>query len=314
MSIIVRPKIIISKCLGFENCRYNGEKIKFDIVEQLQKYIDFVTVCPEYDIGLGIPRDPIKLVQKSSIHLVQSATGEDITDLMHDYTDKFILSIQDIDGIIAKSKSPSCGVKTVNVYDSEYAYNRLHKFGTGLFIAKILEHYSWLPVIDDINIINENKLDKFFTALFMHAEFRNKCISLNDLLYFQKRNKLLLMTFSQCIQKKLDMILSNNGKFHSFIVIEKYIKMFIKLMHLIPSRKTYVNAFMHAYGYLSYKLNSEEKSSLLVLIQAYIEDNIATVEVRNRFNYYIKKYEVIYLINQSLFFPYPKDLFNNINI
>ena len=72
----VRPIIVISKCLGFEPCRYNGGIEKNDFIDNLKQFVDFITVCPEVDSGFTIPRDTLKIVQlNDKLELVQPKTG-----------------------------------------------------------------------------------------------------------------------------------------------------------------------------------------------------------------------------------------------
>jgi uncharacterized protein YbbK (DUF523 family) len=59
------PHLVSSKCIEFEACRYNGLIIKSSIVEKLKEYAEFHPVCPEVEIGLGIPRDPIRLEESN---------------------------------------------------------------------------------------------------------------------------------------------------------------------------------------------------------------------------------------------------------
>ncbi len=60
----MKPKVIISRCLGFDSCRYNGDMITFDLLDIMKDKIEFITVCPELDIGLGVPRESLRLVKK----------------------------------------------------------------------------------------------------------------------------------------------------------------------------------------------------------------------------------------------------------
>ena len=62
MRSFVKPIVIVSKCLGFDHCRFNGLIISSDSVEKLKSHVDFKPVCPEVEIGLGIPRDPVRIV------------------------------------------------------------------------------------------------------------------------------------------------------------------------------------------------------------------------------------------------------------
>ncbi len=58
-----RPKIVVSKCLEFDHCRYDGQLINNKYIHKLKDHVDFITICPEVEIGLGVPRDPIHLVR-----------------------------------------------------------------------------------------------------------------------------------------------------------------------------------------------------------------------------------------------------------
>ena len=73
---------------------------------------------PEVEIGLGIPRDTIRIVYANNEYrLVWPATGLDLTDRMNTFIDAFQTSQKDVDGFILKSQSPSCGLKDVSIYD-----------------------------------------------------------------------------------------------------------------------------------------------------------------------------------------------------
>ncbi len=86
---MVRPKIFVSKCLGFEACRYNGQVLRDSFVEKLKDFCDVVTSCPEVEIGLGVPRSPVRLVYKKDwVRMIQSEFDKDVTDDMNKFSDK----------------------------------------------------------------------------------------------------------------------------------------------------------------------------------------------------------------------------------
>ena len=86
-----RPRVGVSKCLGFAACRYNGQMISDEFVRRLTDHVDFVTVCPEMEVGLGCPRDPIRVVMISKQpRLVQPTTGKDISDTMRVFARGFL--------------------------------------------------------------------------------------------------------------------------------------------------------------------------------------------------------------------------------
>src|SRR5512147_2836928 len=114
-----KPVVVVSKCLTFEPVRWNGQIIASEFVEKLKPYIDFVPVCPEMEIGLCIPRNPIRIVLvNGEKRLLQPATGLDFTDKMKKFSEYFLDSLDAVDGFILKSGSPSSGFKNVKVYPS----------------------------------------------------------------------------------------------------------------------------------------------------------------------------------------------------
>src|SRR5881396_1285291 len=74
----------ISQCLLGDNVRYDGgHKRDSVLIEALGRYVEWVPVCPEVEIGLGTPREPMRLV--GDLHaprLITTNTGVDHTDAM----------------------------------------------------------------------------------------------------------------------------------------------------------------------------------------------------------------------------------------
>ena len=62
-----KPRIVISKCIGFDACRFNGEIVHDPFVRRLQPHVEFVDICPEVEIGLGTPRDSVRIISKAGV-------------------------------------------------------------------------------------------------------------------------------------------------------------------------------------------------------------------------------------------------------
>ena len=104
MRQFIRPTVVVSKCLGFAYCRYNGLIISDEFVKKLQSHVSFNPICPEVEIGLGVPREPVRIVSiDKKLRLIQPATNNDVTDRMLDFTSSFLNSIQKPDGFILKN-------------------------------------------------------------------------------------------------------------------------------------------------------------------------------------------------------------------
>ncbi len=114
-----RPRIVVSRCIEFDPCRYDGSKIPSPVVASLKDQADCIPVCPEVEIGLGIPRGTVRIVRLDGIdHLIQPATGRDFTGEMTAFAHRFLDALPPIDGFILKGGSPTSGTSGVRVYPS----------------------------------------------------------------------------------------------------------------------------------------------------------------------------------------------------
>ncbi len=103
----------MSRCLGFEACRWDGGIVESRVAESLRGKAEVTTVCPEADTGLGVPRDPINLVTEGDdVRAVQAGTGRDVTDELRRYAWKILDELGRVDAFILKARSPSCGLST----------------------------------------------------------------------------------------------------------------------------------------------------------------------------------------------------------
>lgn len=167
-----RIKIGISSCLLGEKVRYNGEhKLNPVLKDAPAKYnIEYITICPEAQCGLGVPRKPMHLEGNSdSPHLVITDTGEDLTDRMATWAQNRIIQLEkeNIRGFIFKSNSPSCGIKTVNVFNRNSLPS---KTGTGIFAAMVTKHFPLLPTEDEENLQNPALLENFIERICAFAK------------------------------------------------------------------------------------------------------------------------------------------------
>ena len=167
-----KPKVVVSRCLGFAICRWNGAAIENRIIEDLRKLVEFITVCPECEIGLGVPREPILMVKKNTgLRLVQPATGIDLTDKMRSFSHHYLDSLGSVDGFILKRKSPSCGLSKVPIYagpDDEQALDN----GPGLFAQAVIKHFPETLLVDESQLEDSSLREKWLTAVFNRARQR----------------------------------------------------------------------------------------------------------------------------------------------
>ncbi len=85
----------------------------------MQPFVTFIPVCPEVEIGLGVPRETIRIVEENGLNkLVQPSTREDLTENMEQFSNAFLQTLFEVDGFILKNRSPSYGTFYVEIYSS----------------------------------------------------------------------------------------------------------------------------------------------------------------------------------------------------
>nr|WP_321498938.1 DUF523 and DUF1722 domain-containing protein [uncultured Methanolobus sp.] len=309
-----RPKIVISRCLGFDHCRYDGKIVSFPLAEAIKPFVKFIDVCPEYDIGLGIPREPIRIVENnedgSSRKLIQPATGLDLTDKMESFSRFYLEKLDDFDGFILKSKSPSCGTGTTKVFPDAEAEEYTYHEGNGFFAETVLKKYPEIPVIDEEKFKDPIKRDHFLTHVFVLASFRDASMSckLHSLVEFQTANKLLFMAYNKQTMTAMGNIVANRENLPVEKVYEDYTELLVQILSEAPQSGPVINAFMHAFGYFSRHLSAGEKFVFMQQLQKLREDGSVIFELRRWFMSMAEKYDVEYLSKQTLFCPYPSEL------
>jgi uncharacterized protein YbbK (DUF523 family) len=173
------PVVVVSNCLGFAACRYDGTVVEDGFVARLGRHARLVTVCPEVEIGLGVPRDKIRLVGAAADpRLVQPASGRDLTDAMSTFAAGFLdrLSVGAVDGFILKSRSPSCGIDDAKVFaDRETEDFAGH--GAGVFARTIIGAHRDAAVTDEARLADRRERREFLKRVYKSAwsrEFPDK--------------------------------------------------------------------------------------------------------------------------------------------
>jgi uncharacterized protein YbgA (DUF1722 family)/uncharacterized protein YbbK (DUF523 family) len=310
MRAFAKPNVVISKCLGFAPCRWNGAVISDDFTESLKPYVSFQPVCPEVEIALGVPRDPIRVVDRGGKPgLVQPATGKDITDKMHQFAESFLRPLQDIDGFILKSRSPSCGIKDVKIYPAIDKAVPLRK-DRGFFGGAVLQNFPHLAVEDEGRLHNFRIRDHFLTKLFALASFRRvkSSNSMRDLVQFQAQNKFLLMAYHQKELRILGRIVANPQKRPLGEVLTDY-EVHLAAAFARPSRYlSNINVLMHTLGFFSKKLSAGEKAFFLDALERYRAKKVPLSVPLNLARAWVVRFGEEYLGPQTFFEPYPQAL------
>jgi len=141
------PRVGVSACLLGEEVRYDGgHKRSATLVDLIGPRVELVPVCPEVEVGMGTPREPLQLVRDGrGVRMVTVRTGIDYTDRVNEWARARVGELEQagIHGYVLKSGSPSCGL------EAPVLSERSESKGPGLFAAILVTSMRDLPVIDE---------------------------------------------------------------------------------------------------------------------------------------------------------------------
>ena len=161
----------VSSCLLGQEVRYDGgHKRHQQLIDHIGPYAQLVPVCPELELGLGVPREKIRLVgNRSLVRLVTESTDRDLTADMLTYAESKLDSLQHLSGYVLKSRSPSCGLTGVKLYDQ---YGEMARDGTGVFARELLGQFPDMPVVEDHEITDADGCERFMARVVAYHELR----------------------------------------------------------------------------------------------------------------------------------------------
>ena len=307
---VVRPRLVISQCIGLAPCRYDGRMVESQLVSRMKGRADLIQVCPEMAIGLGVPRQPIRLItlKNREQKLVQPSTGEDLTERMQRYCSSFLMGLDDVDGFLLKSRSPTCGLTDSYRFLDEKSPSPLPMRGPGLLGEAVLARFSDLAVEDEVKLGDPGVLEHFLTKLYTFARFRELDLEMSSLMQFQADNKLLLMTYGQNKMRLLGNIAANRDKRDVESVFHQYQYLLRSVLSNRPKRGSAVNVLMHAMGYYKEQLTGEEKKQFLAALDAYRDSGAPLAPCMDLMRSFNGRFGNEYLTRQTFFEPFPSDL------
>jgi uncharacterized protein YbgA (DUF1722 family)/uncharacterized protein YbbK (DUF523 family) len=305
-----KPRIVVSRCLGFDICRYDGEMITDYFVEALKPFAEFLPVCPEMECGLGVPRNPIRVVQPSGKRvLFQPATDRDVTPMMNAFISGYLNNLESVDGFILKNRSPSCGLHDVKIYSSK-KLNSVSCRDAGFFGHAVIERFPGIPAEDVDRLMNLRIREHFLTAVFTLAQFRliERQSVMDALIDFHSRFKYLLMTLNEKLMRILGKIVANHEHYPIDQVIQNYREQLELTLSKPALQGAMINTLLHGFGGISNLLSADEKQSFLNSLKEYQNERIPRSMVLRLLQSWGERFEKDYLLTQALFNPFPLEL------
>jgi len=306
-----KPVVFVSRCLGFAACRYDGVAIGNGLVEAMRPHVEFRAVCPEVAVGLGVPREKLRVVRAGqALRLVQPATGRDLTDSVRRFAEVRLGSANGLHGFILKSRSPSCGIGDAKRYSRADAANPVGR-GAGFFAAAALRKFPDLPIEDEARLADPRLREHFLTRLFTRAAFEEVARSrlLKALVQFQAANEMLLEAHSRKDADELRRIVANRERRSLDALLPDYRARLARALARPAVAGSNVAALLRAMKSLSKPPAAREKARFLAALEKYRAGKLPLSAPRRILRAWIASNpDEKCLARQTFFEPYPQEL------
>ena len=306
-----KPLVGISSCLLGQQVRFDGGHKKDGwITGPLGAFFDFLPVCPEVGIGLGVPRPTIHLVGDPARPraLGSKDASLDVTARLEAFGIAQLPHLEGLSGYILKSKSPSCGMARVPVTSEK---GMPAKVGVGIYARVLLERMPLLPVEEEGRLNDPVLRENFVTRVYvLHRwqQLRVERMTAAKLIDFHSRQKYLVMAHSQAAYQRLGQMLSHLKQVDLEAVADMYVAELMAALARRVTRKRHVNVLHHIMGYFTDHIDAGDKAELLASIEAYRREEVALVVPMTLLRHHLRRHPDPYMQKQAYLAPHPEKL------
>jgi uncharacterized protein YbgA (DUF1722 family)/uncharacterized protein YbbK (DUF523 family) len=308
-----RLRLGISACLLGRKVRYDGQHKRDPfLVDVLGPFVEWVPVCPELELGLGVPREPIRLVGTAAApRLVAERTGKDHTAAMRALAEARVKELAGLElaGYVTKKDSPSCGLERVRVHRAEGGPPR--RDGVGMFVSVLRAGLPLLPVEEEGRLNDPALRESFIERIFAFARWRAaraRGLTRGGLVEFHTAHKLALMAHSPAAYRALGSLVGNVARAPLARTLDAYGAALMAGLQVPATRGRHANVLQHAMGYFKKLLPPEDRVELAESVADYAKGLVPLVVPLTLLRHHVRRHGVAYLAGQTYLDPDPKEL------
>jgi uncharacterized protein YbgA (DUF1722 family)/uncharacterized protein YbbK (DUF523 family) len=298
-----RPRIGVSSCLLGEEVRFNGghSRSRF-LTDELGAHVDWVPCCPEMAIGLGSPRETLRLTTGGRL-VNRSGTAD------HTAAVAAVPLPADLDGYVLKSRSPTCGDHGIARYgdDGQPADHR----GRGVFAQRLMAAFPLLPVEEEGRLNDHLLREAFAERIFAAARLRDLLSAPwrpRDLIAFHARHKLQLLAHDPGRHLLAGQVVADAGRRPQAETAPAYRELFCAAMAAKATRGRHANALQHAFSHVGKGLDRARRDDLLTHIEAYRRGQAPLSVPVALLTHHASDGALPWLASQSYLQPFPAEL------
>lgn len=308
-------RVGISACLLGDQVRFDGgHKRDAFLIDTLGPCVEWVKVCPEVEVGMGTPRESIRLVEDGGrLRLLTVRTGVDHTAAMTNWTARRVreLGAEDLSGFVVKKDSPSCGMVRVKVYGPPGSTGPAGRHGRGLFTGALIDAYPDLPVEDEGRLSDARLRENFIERVFAYRRVRDLFAprwTVGALVAFHTNQKLVLMAHAPQAYQAIGRLVARALGMDRETLRTRYIAEFMAALRVMATARRHANVLQHMMGYFSDALDPASRAELVRTIADYRLGQIPLVVPVTLIRHFVRLYDVQYLAGQVYLEPHPREL------
>ncbi len=291
----------ISACLLGENVRYDsGHKRSQICTDLLSSIFDFHAFCPEVAIGMGVPRETIKLVgiAESPRAVGTRSRDLDVTDALAQYGTEIGEFSKQLFGYILKERSPSCALSSAKIYMSDQLVGDKH---AGIYVRHLRNRNPDLPLVEEVSIRDPQVRRNFVTRVLTFYDWHKFALanpSPRALVEFHSRYKYLVMAHGNEAYKMLGRLVASAGSLPLGDLYATYLTSLMKALSVVPSRSAHANVLFHLLGYLKGDLSGVTRRAIVGEIEEYQRGNLGLESPLSEIRHYLSVYGSEYINSQ----------------
>jgi uncharacterized protein YbgA (DUF1722 family)/uncharacterized protein YbbK (DUF523 family) len=308
-----RPRLGISACLLGDQVRFDGgHKRDSFLTEVLSPHVCWVRVCPEVEVGMGTPRETLRLQRRDdgAIRMVTTRTEIDHTDAMSAWARTRLTGLEreHLSGYVLKKDSPSCGMEGVKVFGVSGLPQRT---GRGIFAEALLQRFPNLPVEEEGRLSDPRLRENFIERVFAYQRLRRFFAgrwTVGGLVAFHTSHKMSLLSHSTAGYRELGRLVASAASMPRAALRADYESRFMQTLTLTATPRRHTNVLMHMAGHLKKRLDGPSRQELAATIDEYRRGLIPLVVPMTLLRHHAQHHDVAYLLGQTYLEPHPREL------
>jgi uncharacterized protein YbgA (DUF1722 family)/uncharacterized protein YbbK (DUF523 family) len=313
------PRIGISRCLLGEEVRHDGGHKRDEfLASTFGRFVEWVPVCPEVEVGMGTPREPIQLVVSNdggaasgahTVRLLGVKSRRDWTGPMSSYASSRArhLASADLSGYVLKKDSPSCGLERVRVHDD----GRVSRTGRGLFAEALIGELPNLPIEEEGRLNDPARRENFIERVFAYQRLRalfSGRWTIHALVVFHSRHTLQLLSHSRRGYAELGRLVASAVTHERRNLSVTYQRLFMTTLGRLATPGRHADVMMHAVGHLKRLIQTRDRDELVEAIEEHRRGIVPLVVPITLIRHHVRRHDVGYLKDQTYLEPHPREL------